>query len=626
MGIADKSLILRHIRYFVAVADAGSLAEAARRIRIAQPSLSRQIQELEATIGIVLFHRDRRGVTLTSAGGGFLPYARAVIADLNEAHAQAVMAHRGLRGTLRVGLARIALHSPRVGTALSVFRANFPGVQLVVSEVSTLDQARALMVGQLDAAIGIHGSREDPSVNAITLYDDPIDSAALPVDHPLASRQTLEAADLRDLRFVTLDPAVAPALPELFEGFQRAGLRDWEPHDSIESMYSQVAAGRGWAHAPQSFRDNPPPGTVVREVRGLMIPTPVAIRRNASDDRPILENFVQAIVAAVRGSSEVQLPRAPATHERHALPQGLEFRHVRALDVAAEERSVREAAERLQLTASGLSRQISSLERVLGVALVDHQQSRFTLTAAGEVWRADAGTALDRLDQGLRAVRGVQATATMRCVIGSVPYELAGTVVSDAIRTATTAHPTLVVEVHELLTAAQVAALQARRIDLGIAGAFPSAEDQVDIAYRTLIDDVIDNVLVSANHPLAGRSLLAPSELAEFPFVFVSRTAYPKLFGAVISTFSELGLTPTIEDGYEGPRAMWRIVADSQAWTVGTRAMRATPPAGLVGVPVRGLQMPAAVHLLWRRDEQDPGVRAVLGAIDQSNPLPTRVV
>jgi len=125
---------------------------------------------------------------------------------------------------------------------------------------------------------------------------------------------------------------------------------------------------------------------------------------------------------------------------------------------------------------------------------------------------------------------------------------------------------------------------------------------------------VIECALLSQSHPLARRAWLMPADLADQPFLFISRDANPKFYDVVMQAFEGIGLTPRISGSFNGPRALWRSAADSMGWTLGSRSVRAHPLPGLVAIPIQGLNIPSGLQLLWRRDESDPAILAVLEA------------
>ena len=607
-------MLLRHLRYFAAAADEGSVAGAARRLRVAQPALSRQIHELERAVGTPLFTRERRGVQLTPAGSQLLTGARVAMDRFALAVRRTRLTHRGELGTVRLGVSRWALHNPIVGRAFAFVRARFPDVDVVIVEAANLEQSRMLTEKALDVAIGVQGSAGDPAIAALALYEDPIESAALPASHPLAFQPSVDSNDLRDVPLISLDPDVAKSIGELFRALRHAGFDRWEEHETIDSVFSQVAAGRGWTHAPRSFRQQPPDGIVVVPWRDFNVPFVVSARWRRDDRSALTANIANALRDSVAnaGGENLEDPAEARFEHDDRLPPTLELRHVKALQ-AAGEKSLRAAAAELGLTESGLSRQIATLERAIGAPLTENRGNRLMLTRAGETWCKETAEAMRVLDDAVRSARRAQHVHA-GCTIGAVPPELAGDLLVNVLRALDSQEPPVMAEIREVLTSAQVAALRAMEIDVGVAGAFPSLDEAAEIASALVGEDVIDCVLLSESHPLAKREWLDPGDLQDVPFIFVSRETYPRMHEALMPVLAQIGLAPRVLNAVGGPRLIWRMVADTDGWTLGVSAMRARPPAGLVAVRLRGLRLRAPLYVLWRRDERDAEVLAVVEA------------
>ncbi len=143
---------LRHLRYFVAVGEEEHFGRAAQRLRVAQPALSRQIQDLEREIGFKLFDRLSRGVKISSAGKLFLEDARGILQQLNEATERAQRVARGQSGTLRVGFTENASWRGVVPDSLHLFRERCPDAELQLNPLPSLQQLEAVRTGRLDAA------------------------------------------------------------------------------------------------------------------------------------------------------------------------------------------------------------------------------------------------------------------------------------------------------------------------------------------------------------------------------------------------------------------------------------------------------------------------------------------
>src|SRR5439155_24208455 len=142
---------LRHLRYFVAVGDGQHYGRGAKRLRLAQPSPSRQIQDLEEEIGFKLFDRLSRGVKVSAAGKVFLEDARRVLQQVEEATRRAKRVASGQSGTLRVGFVESISWHGVVPDSLRQFRERQPDAELQVTPLSSLEQTEAVHSGRLDA-------------------------------------------------------------------------------------------------------------------------------------------------------------------------------------------------------------------------------------------------------------------------------------------------------------------------------------------------------------------------------------------------------------------------------------------------------------------------------------------
>lgn len=210
------SIELRHLRYFLAVAETLHFGRAAERLGMSQPPLSQQIRQLETLLGARLFLRANRRVELTDAGRVLQEQAREVLARVDTAIDLTQRAQRGETGELRIGLTRATPLSTQIPRAIFAYRQQFPQVQLKLREMNTLQQIDALMAGELD--VGLIRKRALPApLMSRKLFSDPL-ALVVHDQHPL----------VRDL---PTDAAVALRLfaHEPFVGFLRevgAGIHD----------------------------------------------------------------------------------------------------------------------------------------------------------------------------------------------------------------------------------------------------------------------------------------------------------------------------------------------------------------------------------------------------------------
>ncbi|HMF54063.1 MAG TPA: LysR substrate-binding domain-containing protein, partial [Edaphobacter sp.] len=199
----DKDIELRHLRYFVAVAEELHFGRAAQRLHLAQPPLSQQIRKLEEILGHALFIRTSRSVKLTSAGQIFLERARRVLRNVQEDLEEARSIGRGEVGFLRVGFIGSSMLTP-LPAMLGQYRRQYPKVQLQLSETFTSGLIQALTKNTLDAGFLRDGGPTD-GLHVEKLFSEPF-VAVLPSKHPLAEHKTISAAKLRNEPFVFFSP------------------------------------------------------------------------------------------------------------------------------------------------------------------------------------------------------------------------------------------------------------------------------------------------------------------------------------------------------------------------------------------------------------------------------------
>jgi DNA-binding transcriptional LysR family regulator len=249
---------LRHLRYFIAVAEERHITRAALRLGIQQPPLSQQIRALEDEVGAPLFKRLPRGVELTEAGRVFLGAARLAIDQVGHALEAARRTARGEAGRLAVGYTSSAAFHPLIPAVVRSFRQAAPDVALVLEESSTADLVAALQRQQLDAAF-IRVPVGEASGLSIELLAEERMLAALPAQHPRLSRQpaSMALADLAEETFILYRRPTGPGLYDaIIAACRAAGFspRIGQEAPRLLSTLSLVAAGLGVSIIPDSMR------------------------------------------------------------------------------------------------------------------------------------------------------------------------------------------------------------------------------------------------------------------------------------------------------------------------------------------------------------------------------------
>ena len=247
---------LRQLRYFVAVAEELNFTKAAARLRVAQPALSRQIQGLEDELGVDLFTRSPRGVTLTAEGKLLLEEARDLIRRAEQAAFRVQALARGDDGVLQIGYAP-SLAVEVLPPALAAFQAAAPKVKLVLHDMTSNEMVAGLRDGSLDLAIMVGPLEENAAGLAFAVLKQYPFWAAMPATHPLAKLETVPIARMLDEPLVTLRQKdysdFHRYLLQLFTG-QTGSPRIAVESDSGSSLIAEVQAGRGVALLPEVYR------------------------------------------------------------------------------------------------------------------------------------------------------------------------------------------------------------------------------------------------------------------------------------------------------------------------------------------------------------------------------------
>jgi DNA-binding transcriptional LysR family regulator len=246
---------LRHIRYFLAVAEEQNFTRAARKVGIGQPPLSQQIRALEDELGTPLFHRFSHGADLTSAGKAFLPEARAIALQAERAKHMALLGAKGQVGQIRIGFTSSAVSRPIVPTILRIFRHTHPEVEVTLTEDDTTRLLSGLAGDKLDASF-IRPGRPDPEQVDIHRFKDEPSMAVLPSDHHLAKKRSVRLAALSNQPFVIFPRAAGVSLfDEIIDACRRSGFDPVIAHEApqIWSAPNLVSAGLGVSVVPASI-------------------------------------------------------------------------------------------------------------------------------------------------------------------------------------------------------------------------------------------------------------------------------------------------------------------------------------------------------------------------------------
>ena len=283
---------LRHLRYFVAVAEELHFGRAAARLFIAQPPLSQQVQQLERELGVTLFQRTSRRVQLTAAGEVFLTGARQTLAGLDAAVQSTQRAARGETGWLGIGFAASATYD-LLPAVLHDFRARFPDVALSLMELNAVEQSAALR----DRSIHVGFARphtEDAEIVVEAVLREPF-LVALPAAHMLAGHEMLSLDMLAGEPFVSFPEKPLPSYAQVVRAVcEGAGFapRVVQEVREMQTAISLVAAGLGVALLPASVQHLRRDGVVYRPLPESAPRTGLAVVTRKEDASPALQNFL----------------------------------------------------------------------------------------------------------------------------------------------------------------------------------------------------------------------------------------------------------------------------------------------------------------------------------------------
>jgi LysR family hca operon transcriptional activator len=264
---------LRHLRYFVAVAEELSFTRAAARLRTAQPSLSQQIRRLEKTVGVKLLDRSRHHVVLTNAGRIFLQQSKDILARIEHAARLAQRAAEGRAGELSVGtfpsadVRILPLLRPAVA-------ARMPDLRLVLHSKYAIDPTAGLQSGALDVAF-VRGPLEAEGLESVELLREQL-VLVLPSHHALARRKTIPVESLDDLPCITMERRLSPALHDAAADLYRVArirMHAVSKADNVLGHLKLVQEGLGFGLLPDSISALLPPGVTFRPLDCQPVPT-----------------------------------------------------------------------------------------------------------------------------------------------------------------------------------------------------------------------------------------------------------------------------------------------------------------------------------------------------------------
>lgn len=284
---------LRHLRYFVTVAEELHFGRAAERLHIAQPPLSQQIRQLENELGFELFHRTKRKVELSEAGKVFLIEVQRIFRQLEQAIFLGRQVSRGEIGQLVVGFVSSAAYNILPDFLLH-FRHNNPDINLELHELTTDEQSRWLNSGRID--VGFVRPPVDKNIyNSKIVFQESL-IIALPENHPLANQEKISLKSLVDESFILFPRFLAPGLYDLIISFcQQGGFSPKLAQEAIQmqTIVSLVAAEIGVAIVPESLQNLQRTGVVYKYFIEETPKVTIAMIWRKNNESVVLERFLE---------------------------------------------------------------------------------------------------------------------------------------------------------------------------------------------------------------------------------------------------------------------------------------------------------------------------------------------
>ena len=289
---------LRHLRYFVGVGEEQHFGRAAERLHVAQPALSRQIQDLEKEIGFPLFDRLPRGVRLSAAGKLLLEDARRILGEVLEATRRAERVASGKAGTLRVGFVESISWHGVVPKFFRRFRQKHPDAELVPLPMLSLAQVEAIRSGRLDAGFIVSVDTLGKELDQRPVAQHRI-VLAVPKGHSLGRRTGIRLRDLNDVPFVCFPRRANPAAYDrLMDACSRGGLKTLrvvQEADDHATILSLVSCGLGVALVSDSARWQCPRAVALLPIVDLKVVIPFALMWRKDNHSPLLQRFVDVL-------------------------------------------------------------------------------------------------------------------------------------------------------------------------------------------------------------------------------------------------------------------------------------------------------------------------------------------
>ncbi|EAA8741671.1 LysR family transcriptional regulator [Salmonella enterica] len=293
---------LRHIRYFLAVAEAKSFTYAAETLGIGQPPLSMQIRDLENEIGTRLFHRVARGVELTAAGSAFYEDIRQIPGLVEQATLSALLASRGEKGILKMGFTSSSIFNAVVNRSIKQFKNQYTDVVLQLEEAHTAELIQMVKNGSIDLAFVRTDRLNYDFLEMHLLIREPL-SIVLPEKHPLSQENKISLLQLENEEFIVCPRDYSIQLYDtIISLFNISGytplIKQMAPQ--LSSIISLVGAGLGISIIPSSMKVmNSSTGVVFCDIDNKGAYVPLTLISRVREQAPAVKNFISNAIATL---------------------------------------------------------------------------------------------------------------------------------------------------------------------------------------------------------------------------------------------------------------------------------------------------------------------------------------
>ncbi|MEB0042577.1 LysR family transcriptional regulator [Pseudomonas sp. MH10] len=298
-----KIMELRHLRYFIAVAEHKSIRLASERIHVTQPAVSRQIHDLEKELGLALFDRHPRGLTLTTAGQSFLVDVRKLMTDLEAAARKAKQISTGWAGRLRLGFVENSSWDGIVPKALRNFQVATPSASLELSPLNTPEQIQRIEDGLIDGGFVYQYRPFSEGLSTLRLDQHDL-LLAIPVDWNL-SGDHITLKEVAERPFITFPRWVYPVYYDhLMAACVERGitLNVVQEEQTESAILALVGSGIGAALVNSANLGRPPASVRFLKLADLSLAMPLVFAYRSDNDSPMLLRFVKALTDALHGN------------------------------------------------------------------------------------------------------------------------------------------------------------------------------------------------------------------------------------------------------------------------------------------------------------------------------------